>query len=93
MKDIPMAEVATVSEEQGYGSLGLDRSIQGKTLTVAKREFSRGLGTHASSRIVQSARLNGQPLVRCWIDHREIVAGGTLELELAPLPNKAWGLK
>jgi putative alpha-1,2-mannosidase len=36
-------------------------------------------------------RLTPQPLDRCWRDHKEIVAGGVLELELGAEPNKAWG--
>jgi putative alpha-1,2-mannosidase len=40
---------------------------------------------------VQSARLNGRPLGRAWIYHDEIVAGGTLEFEMGPKPNPAWG--
>ena len=40
---------------------------------------------------VKSAKLNGQPLERAWITHQEIMDGGTLELEMDILPNKAWG--
>jgi predicted alpha-1,2-mannosidase len=49
-------------------------------------------GNGPGERYIQSAKLNGQPLARCWIDHSEIVAGGILELELAAKPNKSWGL-
>jgi predicted alpha-1,2-mannosidase len=41
---------------------------------------------------IQLARLNGQPLNRCWLDYREIIAGGRLELILGPAPNKNWGV-
>ena len=44
------------------------------------------------ARYIQSAKLNGKPLDRCWLDHKEIVAGGLLEQELAPTPNKTWGV-
>ena len=40
---------------------------------------------------VQSARLNGRPLGRAWIYHDEMVAGGTLEFDMGPKPNPAWG--
>jgi predicted alpha-1,2-mannosidase len=40
---------------------------------------------------IQSARLNGQPLNRSWIYHADIVAGGKLEFEMGPQPNRAWG--
>ena len=41
---------------------------------------------------IQAATLNGRPLNRCWLDYREIVAGGKLELTLGPVPNQTWGL-
>ncbi len=40
---------------------------------------------------IQSAKLNGKPLDRCWLDYKEITAGGTLELLLGPEPNLHWG--
>jgi len=49
---LPLAELMPVSAQQDYGSLELDRSVQGQTLTIGEREFARGLGTHANSRIV-----------------------------------------
>ena len=49
---LPMSELTPESARQDYGSLVLDRSVQGQTLTIGGREFARGLGTHANSRIV-----------------------------------------
>ncbi len=43
------------------------------------------------NRYIQSATLNGEPLNKPWIYHRQLVAGGKLELEMGPQPNKAWG--
>jgi putative alpha-1,2-mannosidase len=40
---------------------------------------------------IQSAMLNGKALERCWIDHQDIVAGGTLEMVLGPQANQNWG--
>jgi predicted alpha-1,2-mannosidase len=40
---------------------------------------------------VQSASLNGQPLTRSWITHKEITDGGQLILVMGPKPNKDWG--
>lgn len=37
---------------------------------------------------IQSVRLNGKVLNRCWIDHKELVAGGRLELIMGDKPNK-----
>ncbi|HEX3006828.1 MAG TPA: glycoside hydrolase domain-containing protein, partial [Bacteroidales bacterium] len=41
---------------------------------------------------IQSARLNGQELNRCYLDYKEIVAGGELEFEMGNKPNKSWGI-
>ena len=57
----------------------------GKTFRIVAR------GNAPGPRYSQSAKLNGRPLDRCWLDHKEIVAGGVLELELGAEPNKAWG--
>ena len=48
----PLADVASVSEEQPYGPLGLDCSNGGRGIKIKDRSFQRGLGTHANSRIV-----------------------------------------
>jgi predicted alpha-1,2-mannosidase len=42
---------------------------------------------------IQSARLNGQKLNRCYIDYQEIMSGGELELEMGNKPNKGWGIQ
>jgi len=42
---------------------------------------------------IQSATFNGKPLNRCWLDYKEITAGGTLHLVLGPQPNKQWGIE
>jgi predicted alpha-1,2-mannosidase len=66
--------------------LHLDRTFYGgKTFVIEAH------GNSATNVYIQSAKLNGKPLNRCWIYHDEIVAGGTLELELGPAPNPAWG--
>ena len=49
----------------------------------------------ASSKVnkyIQKAELNGAPLETPFITHEQIMAGGTLLLELGPKPNKQWGL-
>lgn len=57
----------------------------GRKFTVIARNNS------AQNIYIQSARLNGKPLERAWLRHAEIVAGGTLELQMGPEPNRAWG--
>ncbi len=56
----------------------------GKTFTIASSNASR------SNRFIQSAKLNGRPLNSWWISQRDLVRGGTLELELGPQPNRSW---
>lgn len=41
---------------------------------------------------IQSAKLNGAPLSRCWITREEFHSGGVLELELGAEPNTGWGV-
>lgn len=40
---------------------------------------------------IQSAKLNGIAYNNCWINHEDIAAGGTLELQMGDVPNKQWG--
>ncbi|MGI4863765.1 MAG: glycoside hydrolase domain-containing protein [Janthinobacterium lividum] len=42
-------------------------------------------------RYIQSARLNGRPLLRNWLTHQELALGGTLVFEASDTPNTAWG--
>ena len=56
----------------------------GKTFTVVAHNASR------ANRYIQSAKLNGKRLDTWWIRQRDVVRGGTLELELGPQPNEAW---
>lgn len=37
---------------------------------------------------VQSVRLNGKPLDRCWLRHSEIASGGILEMDMGPSPSQ-----
>lgn len=80
----PLFDKVTLRIDPIYG-LGADGKP--RTFTVTSQ------GNGPGPRYIRSAKLNGKPLNRCWLDHKEIVAGGTLELELAPTPNKAWGVE
>lgn len=42
---------------------------------------------------IQSATLNGQPYINCYVDFKVISAGGKLVLFMGPQPNKNWGIK
>ncbi len=56
----------------------------GKTFTV--------LASNASAKniYIQSAALNGKPLDKPWIRHKDITEGGVLEFTMGPAPS-AWG--
>lgn len=41
---------------------------------------------------IQSAKLNGTDYTRCYLDYRDIMKGGVLELEMGPEPNTNWGV-
>lgn len=51
----------------------------------------RTVNNSPENRYIQSARLNGKKLDRCWIAHREISAGGVLEVAVGPTANEGWG--
>jgi putative alpha-1,2-mannosidase len=57
---------------------------KGRKFTVIAR------GNGPGERYIESVKLNGKPLNRCWLVHSEIVAGGTVELQLTTKPTK-WG--
>jgi putative alpha-1,2-mannosidase len=73
----PLVDKATIKLDSKY--------YKGGTFTVVAKNNS------AWNPYIQSASLNGHPLTRSWITHEEIVAGGTLELTMGPVPNRAWG--
>ncbi|MFA5649582.1 MAG: GH92 family glycosyl hydrolase [Proteiniphilum sp.] len=41
---------------------------------------------------IQSAKLNGEPLDRCYLNYDEIISGGMLEVDMGPEPNMNWGI-
>lgn len=55
-----------------------------KTFTVEAANVS------PSNLYIQSATLNGKPLDRTWVTHREVMAGGKLAFVMGPQPNKTW---
>jgi predicted alpha-1,2-mannosidase len=57
----------------------------GKTFTIIANNNS------PENIYIQTALLNGKAYTKCYIDHRDIAAGGTLQLEMGPSPNPAWG--
>jgi predicted alpha-1,2-mannosidase len=64
---------------------------KGGTFTISVHSDTHYAPAPKMDNYIQSAKLNGQALNRPWVTHDEIVNGGTLELEMSILPNKAWG--
>jgi predicted alpha-1,2-mannosidase len=68
-------------------TLKLDpKYAKGDTFTIVAKNNS------AKNIYIQSATLNGKPYDRCYIDFKDIAAGGVLELIMGLAPNKGWGL-
>ncbi|RWY50863.1 GH92 family glycosyl hydrolase [Mucilaginibacter gilvus] len=59
----------------------------------AKGQFFSIIAKNNSTKniYIQSAKLNGKPYSKCWLDFKNIAAGGTLELTMGAEPNKSWG--
>ncbi|MCU7552208.1 GH92 family glycosyl hydrolase [Chitinophagaceae bacterium LB-8] len=58
---------------------------KGKKFTIIAHHNS------TTNRYIQSARLNGSPYNKCYIDFNSLVNGDVLELDMGPEPNKHWG--
>lgn len=57
------------------------RLSNGKTLTIIARDASR------DNKYIQSATLNGQPLLTPWVNHSDIANGATLVFQMGSKPN------
>jgi predicted alpha-1,2-mannosidase len=57
----------------------------GKTFSIIAHNYAK------ANKYIQSAKLNGQPLIRPWFTHTDLLNGATIDLEMGPLPNKKWG--
>jgi predicted alpha-1,2-mannosidase len=74
----PLFEKAVIHLDNKY--------YPGSTFTIETRNNSK------ENRYIQSAVLNGKPLNKPWFYHSELVAGGSLVLQMGPKPNKEWGV-
>lgn len=45
----------------------------------------------SENKYIQSAKLNGEPYTKLYIDYKDIVKGGLLEFEMASTPSETWG--
>jgi predicted alpha-1,2-mannosidase len=57
----------------------------GKTFTI------NAINNSPQNIYIQSARLNGTPYDKCYIDYKDIMKGGALELEMGASPSR-WGV-
>lgn len=73
----PLFKKVTINLGEKYG--------RGKTFEIEARNVSR------QNKYVQSATLNGKKLNDFWFPASELLKGGSLILEMGPLPNKNWG--
>jgi predicted alpha-1,2-mannosidase len=58
----------------------------GKSFTIIAKNNS------AKNVYISSAKLNGKAYEKCYLDFKDIAAGGTLELTMSAIPNKKWGV-
>lgn len=58
----------------------------GKTFTI------KANGNSKENIYIQRAKLNGKVYNKCYVDHSDIIKGGTLELEMGAKPNTNWGI-
>jgi predicted alpha-1,2-mannosidase len=75
----PMVDKATIRLDAKYH--------KGRAFTLIAQNNS------PKNMYIQSATLNGKPLVRTWFSHAELVAGGELVLKMGPKPNPDWGCR
>jgi predicted alpha-1,2-mannosidase len=57
----------------------------GHTFVITAKNVS------AANKYIQSATLNGKPLNKPWFEHKDMVNGGELLLQMGHRPNKEWG--
>lgn len=75
----PVFDEATIKLDKEYASGG---------------EFVvRAHNNSAENIYIQSAKLNGEPYNKCYINFSTIASGGVLELEMGAEPNPEWGVE
>jgi predicted alpha-1,2-mannosidase len=74
----PVFNKVSVKLDNRYG--------KGKLFTIV------AVNNSAKNIYIQSAQLNGKPYKKCFIDYKDIAAGGTLKLQMGAQPSKNWGL-
>lgn len=69
-------------------------SVNKATIKVGNNKTFTVIATNNSKDniYIQSAKLNGQPYTKSYIDHADIAAGGTLEFEMGNTPSATFGV-
>ena len=75
----PVFESVTISLDKEYA--------QGEKFVV------RAVNNSKENIYIQSAKLNGEPYNKCYINFSDIAAGGELELTMGAEPNPMWGVE
>ncbi len=75
----PVFESITISLDKEYA--------QGGKFVV------RALDNSPENVYIQSAKLNGEPYNKCYINFSDIASGGELELQMGAEPNPEWGVE
>jgi len=82
----PVYEIASPLYQKVEIDLG-NRFGRGEKFIIEAENASR------LNKYVQSATLNGKPLIDFKFSASELLEGGLLELKMGPEPNKNWGIK
>ena len=82
--------VAPGSNQYVIGSPCIDKAVI--NLENNKQFAIEAKGLTTESIYIQSVTLNGKPLNRCYLWHKEIVDGGRLTFNMGPVPNKEWAI-
>lgn len=82
----PVYEIASPLYQKVEIDLG-NRFGRGEKFIIEAENASR------LNKYVQSATLNGKPLIDFKFSANELLKGGLLELKMGPEPNKNWGIK
>ncbi|HEY9533389.1 MAG TPA: GH92 family glycosyl hydrolase [Mucilaginibacter sp.] len=69
-----------------FNHVAIRAGATGKIFTIIAKNNS------PANVYIQSATLNGKPYNKCFIEHQQILNGGTLEFVMGPQPNKKWGI-
>ncbi|MBN1165227.1 MAG: GH92 family glycosyl hydrolase [Candidatus Krumholzibacteriota bacterium] len=81
-----------VTPAQGIYAIGSPLFARAEIDVGGGRKFIlKASGVNGRNIYIQRASLNGASYSKSWISHEEIMAGGEIEFEMGPRPNRDWG--